>query len=165
MGPDDADIGADLDVEQIMADVSSEVERKRKAGSYPREVVMDIESSAINQAHSAGSGLDGAIAELRLSAQFSSEVETASSKKFIAPAVERVKSLIQSTVKWYVGAVLDQIRLFSDNSVQAMTLMARRLEELEARLESVESKIGSLPRGDSTAYEAAPSGQSQMTDD
>ncbi len=141
MGPEDADIGADVDAAQIMSEVREEVARKRAEGLYPREVVLEIDSARNDAGHLPEAGLDAALAELRLSAQFSSEVGTESSKRFVAPAVERVKSLIQSTVKWYVGAVLDQIRLFSENSIHTVSIMARRLQELESRLEELEKEV------------------------
>lgn len=133
---DDLSVGTDVDVEALMADIRSEVTRKREAGLYPPDVLAEIDY-ALADGGGRSDALHSALAEMRRTTGFTAEVTTESSKRLIAPIVAGTKRAIRSGMRWYVTGALQQVQTFAGHTVRAVGLLADRVVRLEERLEAL----------------------------
>lgn len=125
-------VGADVDVRKLMAEIRAEVDRKKREGLYPPDVLEELDAIA------AGVGDDSlakVLMGLRNSMAFSTAVPTASRFPVVAPLASSFKRVVQGSVRWYVSGVLQQVEQFGANVVHAMGLIVERLRSLEESLE------------------------------
>lgn len=128
----EVEIGADVDVKAIMAEVKAEVERKKREGLYPPEVLEELDALG------AGREMDQltrAILGLRHVVSFHTAVSTASRIPVAAPLAASFKRAVRSAVQWYVSAIVQQIEQFGANVIHVLNLVAERLRALEERVD------------------------------
>ena len=119
----------DVDVQQLMADVRAEVERKRSAGLYPPDVLEEFD--ALTGSESSEDSLSSAMMSLRQSSGFSTAVTTASKMGPVAPLASSFKRVIRGSVRWYMTGILQQVEQFSANAIHVIGLLANRVRRLE----------------------------------
>src|SRR5438309_11001310 len=94
-----------------MDDVRREVERKRRAGLYPPDVMAELEITRPKD--SSDDPLTSALLSLHQHAGFTHEVTTASRKRGVGPAVGAFKKVVRGSVQWYIVGILQQLQLFA----------------------------------------------------
>ncbi len=122
-------IGADVDVSAIMAEVRAEVERKRKEGLYPPEILQEFD--AVSGLDGRDDALQNALLGLRQTAGFSTAVTTASQIPVMAPVASSFKRAVRGSVRWYVTGILQQVEGFAANVIHAIGLLVERMRLLE----------------------------------
>jgi SAM-dependent methyltransferase len=147
------EIGADVDVTAIMAEVTEEVRRKREAGEYPPDVLVELEVPGANGSGSAtGSGpgatdrLRPALADLQRSSRFTALVTTASHKPVIAPLITAGRRALRASLTWYMNGILEQVSRFADNTVRATGLLAEKAVRLDDRVSALEARVPPLEK-------------------
>lgn len=131
MEPEDGhvSIGADVDVSAIMAEIGAEVERKRKAGLYPPEILQEFD--AVSGLDGRDDALQNAMLGLRQTAGFSTAVTTASQIPVMAPVASSFKRAVRGSVRWYLTGILQQVEGFAANVIHAIGLLVDRVRLLE----------------------------------
>ena len=139
------------DVEALMAEVEAEVGRKRAAGLYPPDVMVEIDASAPpagagnDRPHQTGADVVSAsLVDLQRSSHVSGLVTTASHKPVIAPLISSARRAIRSSLTWYMNGILEQVNKFADNTVRTVGLLSERSLQLDGRIESLERRVGGL---------------------
>ncbi|MFP5317094.1 MAG: class I SAM-dependent methyltransferase [Acidimicrobiia bacterium] len=137
-----------VDVKALMAEVEAEVERKRAAGLYPPEVLveLDVPSAADGGGRRVGREADNkavnsALGDLSRSSHFTALVTTASQKPLVAPLVSGARRAIRSGLTWYMNGILSQLSRFADTSVRAIGLVNERANVLEEHLAQLEDRV------------------------
>jgi O-antigen chain-terminating methyltransferase len=126
-------IGADIDVRAFMAEITAEVERKRRAGLYPPVVLAELEMLS-QQLETGDDQLNVALQSMRHAAEFSTAVSTGSRIPLLSPLAASFKKAVRGSVGWYLSAVLQQVEVFAARTLRTMTLLSERIHELEQRL-------------------------------
>ncbi len=136
-----------VDVKALMAEVEAEVERKRAAGLYPPEVLVELDVPATaaggrrigrdadNQA------VNSAIGDLSRASHFTALVTTASQKPVVAPLISGARRAIRSGLTWYMNGILSQLSRFADTSVRAVGLVNERANVLEEHIAQLEDRV------------------------
>lgn len=137
----EVEIGADVDVKAIMAEVKAEVERKKREGLYPPEVLEELDALGASREVDQ---LTKAILGLRHGVSFDTAVSTASRIPVAAPLAASFKRAVRSSVHWYVSAIVQQIEQFGANVIHVLNLAAERLRELDEGAEHVQTSIRAL---------------------
>lgn len=122
-------IGADVDVRAIMSEVQAEVARKREAGFYPAEILLELDALAGGEGRD--DALQNALMGLRQTAGFSTAVTTASELPVVAPLATSFKRAVRGSVRWYLTGILQQVEAFAGNVIYTLGLVAERLRRLE----------------------------------
>ncbi|HVL26986.1 MAG TPA: hypothetical protein VM390_02470, partial [Acidimicrobiales bacterium] len=138
--------GDGVDVKALMAEVEAEVERKRAAGLYPPDVLVELEVPTTPGGRRIGKEADNqavnsALAELSRSSSFTALVTTASQKPVVAPLITGARRVIRSSLTWYMNGILAQLRRFADTSVRAVGLVNERANLLEQHVAQLEDRM------------------------
>lgn len=134
----------EVNVKAIMDEVAEEVRRKREAGLYPPEALVELEVTSLLGGENGASDaelLAPALADMQRSSHFTAAVTTASSKPVVAPAIAGARKAIRSSLSWYMNGVLSQIGAFASNTVRAVGLLSDRTAHLEDRLSGLEDRL------------------------
>ena len=140
-GEDIRSVGADVDLEQFRAEVRADVSRKRDGGLYPRELVSPSEPDEQERRDDA---LLTALAHLKRSANFTSQVTTESRKPVIGPAVAKSRQLIRTTLSWYINGILAQMRSFARHVEESILVLADRTKATDERVAALEAEVREL---------------------
>ena len=141
-----------VDVKALMADVEAEVQRKREAGLYPPEVLVELDLGigatgvarpTSEHAHD-GRAAAAALGDLQRSSTFTALVTTASQKPLIGPLVSAARRGIRTSLTWYMNGILEQVSRFAGNSVRATGLVNERVNYLERRLDSLRDDVKAI---------------------
>lgn len=142
MSEERVQVGADIDVREMMREIDAQVTRKRELGLYPPDVLSELDITvATTGVADEGYVLKRAFGDLQRSAGFSPDVVTASQKPVIAPVVAKTKQAIRASVRWYMTGVLQQIQAFAGNVSRTTGLLIQRTERLDRRLDEQEQRI------------------------
>lgn len=173
-------IGADVDVGTLMAEIRAEVQRKREAGLYPPAILAELD--LVSQLRGGDAELRIALEGLRQSAEFTPDVTTASSKRFVSPVATTFKRGVRASVGWYVGAILQQLEVFAARVVRAIVTVAdradsqlselrsgrdellRKVDELTQRIDRLERSTGSDGGEDSGGRSRDDGGSADTTE-
>jgi hypothetical protein len=98
-------IGADVDVEALVAEVKAEVARKAEAGFYPPELLVEVNQDSLGVA----------VVALRHATHFSNVAPVGSGRAHLAGGVSLVKRLIAKALGWHTRWILDQVYTFGSN--------------------------------------------------
>lgn len=116
----------------LMAEIESEVARRRAAGDLPRSLERELDAAFERFIPVGASDMDGeiagAVAELDRAATVDAAVPTASRR----PGVALVKRILRKLMGWYLTYVAQQVSLFGCGAAHSIRLIARRLAVLEA---------------------------------
>lgn len=130
-----------------MAEVEAEVERKRAAGLYPPEVLVELDvPSAASGGRRIGKEADNkavnsALGDLSRASHFTALVTAASQKPLVAPLVTGARRAIRSGLAWYMNGILAQVSRFADTSVRAIGLVNERANVLEEHIARLEDRV------------------------
>jgi len=138
----EVEIGADVDVSQIMSDVRAEIERKRKAGLYPAEVLEEFDAAVTSTGRD--DALTNALMGVRQTAGFTTAVTTDSDLPVLAPVASSFKKVVRGSVRWYINGILQQIERFGASVIYALRMTSDRLREVEATSQDAGATVGSL---------------------
>jgi hypothetical protein len=138
-------VGAGVDVHAFAQEVRDEVDRKRQAGAYPADLLSRLEAP-VGEKERADDALLTALAELKRSANFTSQVTTESRKPVIGPVVAKSRQLIRSGLSWYINGILAQLRSFARHVEGSILLLADRTKAAEARAAALEQRVAELER-------------------
>ncbi len=142
MAEQDVEIGADVDVTQIMSEVRAEIARKRKAGLYPPEVLEEFDAAVST------TGIDDALSNalmgVRQTAGFTTAVTTDSELPLVAPVAASFKKVIRGSVRWYINGILQQIERFGASVIYALRLTSDRLRAVEATVQQTDANVASM---------------------
>lgn len=142
-------IGEGIDVKALMAEVEVEVQRKREAGLYPPEVLVELDlGTAVSgpartpaeHAHD-GRAAAAALGDLQRSSTFTALVTTASQKPVIGPAIAGARRAIRTSLTWYMNGILEQVSRFAGNTVRTTGLVNERVNYLERRIDSLRDDV------------------------
>ena len=142
-GNDIRAVGADVDVQALEQDIRAEVGRKRDTGSYPPGLLSALEAP-VGEEERRDDALLTSLAELKRSANFTSQVTTDSRKPFIGPAVAKSRQLIRSALSWYINGILAQMRSFARHVEGSIGLLADKTKATERRLAALEERVRHL---------------------
>lgn len=142
-------MNGEVDVKALMAEVEAEVERKRAAGLYPPEVLVELDVPSTAAAAGGrrigrdadNQAVNSAIGDLSRASHFTAMVTTASQKPVIAPIVTGARRAIRSGLTWYMNGILAQLSRFADTSVRAVGLVNERANVLEQHLAQLEDRV------------------------
>jgi hypothetical protein len=140
-------VGADVDVVALMEDIRAEVRRKRDAGSYPHEVLVELDLHSSDRDNDL---MTATLADLAGSTNFTSDITTASKRPLIGPLVSKARRLIRLSLSWYLNGILEQLRRFSRAAERSITVLAEHSHETSRRLAAVEKQVADLDRWAST---------------
>ncbi len=114
-----------LDVKALMREVEAEVERKRKNGEYPPDLVAapDEEFDV--------DGVTQALARVRHSSIVPMNMRLTSTRPGLGPAVTLVKRSMARMLRWYTGELRRQSQEFAMQTSEALDALAARVKELE----------------------------------
>jgi hypothetical protein len=147
--PDSKDIravgAAGIDVETFAQDVRAEVDRKREAGRYPADLLAGLEAP-VGEKEQEDDAVLTALAELKRSSNFTSQVTTESRKPVIGPAVAKARQAIRAGLSWYINGIMAQLRSFSHHVEGSIQLLADRTRATEARAAALEERVADLER-------------------
>lgn len=138
--------GEGVDVKALMAEVEAEVERKRAAGLYPPEVLVELDVPSVAGGGRTGKGADNkavnsALGDVQRASHFTALVTTASQKPVVAPLISGARRAIRSSLTWYMNGILAQLTRFADTSVRAVGLVNERANVLEQHLAQLEDRV------------------------
>ncbi len=142
MAEQELEIGADVDVVQIMSEVRAEIARKRRAGMYPPEVLEEFDAGVLSAGRE--DALSNALMGVRQTAGFTTAVTTDSELPVLAPVASSFKKVIRGSVRWYINGILQQIERFGASVIYALRLTSDRLRSLEKSVPSLEESVESL---------------------
>lgn len=125
-------VGADVDVRRLMGEIRAEVDRKRRAGLYPVEVLEELD--VLMTSEGGEDSLRPAMLLLRQSAVFSAAVETASRKGPVSPIAASFKRAVRGSTSWYISGILQQVERFAAHAIRVIELLAQRVRRVEDRL-------------------------------
>lgn len=148
MTPADREIralGADIDVRALMEELRGEIRRKQEAGEYPPDVLLELELQGDDR-EQADDVLTAALAELKRSANFTSQVTIGSKRPLIGPLVSRARQLIRASLSWYFNGILGQLKRFSDNVQRSIAIVAEQTTRTSGRLTTLEKQVEDLDR-------------------
>jgi O-antigen chain-terminating methyltransferase len=146
-----------------MNEIHAEVDRKRRAGLYPPDVMAELEVAGPTDGQD--DPLSTALLALHHNAGFTHEVPTGSRKRGLAPVASTFKRVVRGSVQWYIIGVLQQVQLFAVHVIRAITLLADRVWKLEHTVAELESADASTDVGDRlAALESAVSSRAGMND-
>jgi O-antigen chain-terminating methyltransferase len=143
-------VGADIDVKQLMREITAEVERKREQGLYPPDLLEDLDAIAGTDHASTDEALNRAMVLFRQSSVFSSVVETGSRIPVVAPVAAAYKRAVVKSTSWYIAGVLGQVHNFAGHAIRVMGMLADRIRQLDERID-VEIKRTTNTLRDETA--------------
>lgn len=136
-----------VDVKALMAEVEAEVERKRAAGLYPPEVLVELEVPSAGMGgrrigkDADNKAVNSALGDLSRASHFTALVTTASQKPVVAPLVSGARRAIRSGLTWYMNGILSQLSRFADTSVRAIGLVNERANVLEQHIAQLEDRV------------------------
>lgn len=127
-----------------MEAIRAEVIRKRRLGIYPPEVSAEIDDVLVGRGLKGGEeALEKAISDAA-AARFTALVETGSRRPIIGGAVSFTKRLFRRLLLWYMGAVVEQIRVFAFNVARVLRMLNERIITLEQRVEPLSTRVQEL---------------------
>ena len=100
-------VGADVDVESLVAEIKAEVARKAEAGLYPPELMVHVNRDPLAMA----------VMALRDATEFSSVAPADSGRAHLAGAVSFAKRVMARTLAWHTRWIVDQMHTFGSNAV------------------------------------------------
>ncbi len=153
MAEQEVEIGADVDVSKIMSEVRAEIERKRKAGFYPPEVLEEFDAAVSSTGKE--DALSNALMGIRQTAGFTTAVTTDSELPVLAPVASSFKRVIRGSVRWYINGILQQIERFGASVIYALRLTTDRIRELEAKTEALDSLKASVEAIEAKGHQTA----------
>lgn len=127
------DVGANVDVRKLMGEIRAEVDRKRRAGLYPVDVLEELDV-LMATSEDGDDSLRNAMLVMRQSAVFSPAVSTASRKGPLAPVAASFKRAVRGSTSWYVSGILQQVELFAAHAIRVIGLLTERVRRVEDRL-------------------------------
>src|SRR4051812_36111809 len=120
-------VGADVDVKQLMREITEAVERKREQGLYPPDLLEDLDAIAGTDHASTDEALNRAMVLFRQSSVFSSVVETGSRLPVIAPVAAAYKKAVHKSTSWYMAGVLGQVHNFAGHAIRVIGMLSDRI--------------------------------------
>lgn len=138
-------MGADVDVVALMEEIRAEVRRKREAGEYPPDVLVELDLHS-GDGHVGNDLVTATLAQLAGSANFTADVTTASRRPFIGPLVSRARRVIRLSLSWYLNGILEQLRRFATAAERSISVLAEHSHDLGRRLAAVEKQVADLDK-------------------
>jgi SAM-dependent methyltransferase len=126
---DDAEIssvGADVDVAALVEEVRAEVERKRRLGVYPPELLAAADAAA--------DSLKSALEDIRRSAGLALDPPVASRRHPLRWPVTFVKRATRRILRWHTHWLVRQVIVFASSVSVFSTEVASRLDAHEAAI-------------------------------
>ena len=136
-------VGADVDVESLVAEIKAEVARKAEAGLYPPELMVHVNRDPLAMA----------VMALRDATEFSSVAPADSGRAHLAGAVSFAKRVMARTLAWHTRWIVDQMHTFGSNAVATSDLIVDRLRDHDRALTHLR---GQLARAQELNGSAAP---------
>lgn len=125
---DEIAVGADVDVKALMAEVRAEVERKKREGLYPPEVLEELDTIG---AKPGADQLTRALLGLRHGVAFDTAVPISSQIPIVSPLAASFKFAVRSSIRWYVSALVQQFEQFGANVLHVLNLISDRVRKVE----------------------------------
>lgn len=127
---------SEVNVEEIMKKIRSEIKRKRSAGLYGEDLdeKLNIQLSAGKPAHD----LKAQLREMNVHWHVSAEKPIRSDKPFFGFFIVFIKRVIRKMLRWHINDVTEQVSAFNMHSVWAMSEIEDRLTKLEECVKALE---------------------------
>jgi hypothetical protein len=127
--PDSSSLDVTPDAATVVSELKAEVARRRAAGEYPADLVarLDVQFEPL-----------AAEQPIEALAHLETVRPVVSARTRLAPAAIFVKKLIRRSVAWYV-------RPLAEDQTRFNFAVARRIYQLESRLEELERRTGVTP--------------------
>lgn len=129
---------SEINVEEIMKEIRSEIKRKKAAGLYGKDIdeKLNLQLFEGTSEHD----LRAQLREMHLRWHVSVEKPIISDKPVIGPVIVLIKKAIRKVLRWYVNDLTNQTAAFNMHSVWAMDEIESRLSRLEQQVELLSSQ-------------------------
>ena len=146
-----------VDLQQVLREIDEEVRARRASGDFPPGMERDLDLVFARFAPAAVSGddLDG-LTEAAARASFIDPDPPTESR---IPAVSLLKRVERKLLGWFFRYITQQVTAFGGVLVQALKLVGRRLEALEAATPGANPALLDTGRRASAAADAGPLGE------
>lgn len=135
-----------MDQRRLLEEIRQEVEARRDAGDFPRDLERDLDALFNRFAPpSASDDFDAVLERAENQTFIDYEVPLDSAK----PIVPQVKRLLRKTMAWYVRYVAMQVSDFAGSIARSVRLLGRRVDRLEASAPAANTRLND-------AYLSAP---------
>lgn len=136
------------DLEQVLREIDEEVAAKRASGALPPELERELDLAFAKYVPDGvgGDDLAGIVAAVARNAFIDPNPVTASN----LPLVGYLKQGERKLLGWYFGHLAQQVTAFGSATVEALEIVARRVEEL------TQSSTGAAGSAEAEARAAAP---------
>lgn len=142
----DVSIGAEVDVRALMQEIRAEVTRKKREGLYPAAISSQIEGAEDGGSRSSDEEFQHLLTDFRRSIAFTSDVAVVSRQRRLNTIILSLKLVIQRGIRWYVGAIADQIGSALWKVARLLRHLGTRQKGVEQRVEALESRLSTLEK-------------------
>ena len=140
-------VGAEVDPAGLEREVMAEVARKRGAGVYSDDLLLQIAVHPVGDM----------IMALRDASQFSVQAAPTATRPPLGFVFSRVQGFMARALRWHTRWLVGQVQTFATATVASITLVQRRLEDHERRLGRAGlAPVGTRGEGSDQTWRFAP---------